>query len=49
MKNNKTITEGGNYITPLCVLTVISQEGVLCSSIEGLGGTFDYVWGEDEE
>ena len=49
MKTNKTITGGGIvYTAPLCTTTDIRPEGVLCSSIEGLGNTFDYIWGDEE-
>lgn len=44
----KLTTEKGVYTAPLCAATHLSPEGVLCSSIEGLGKQFDYVWGEEE-
>ena len=38
----------GDYTAPLCTISDICPEGVLCSSIEGLGNEFDYVWGDEE-
>lgn len=49
MKINTESTERGRvYMAPLCTMSEISPEGILCSSIEGLGNEFDFVW-EDEE
>lgn len=47
-KNTTPAVGGGKYTPPYCTITGINAEGVLCSSIEGLGNRFDYVW-EDEE
>lgn len=44
---NTTLGEG-KYIAPLCTTTDIVSEGVLCSSMEGLGTEYDYVWGTEE-
>lgn len=50
--NTKTTTLRGNYTTPLCTLSYITPEGVLCSSfggtIESLGNSIEYIWGEEE-
>jgi hypothetical protein len=55
MKNNTIIfsDRGGKiYITPACTSTDLCPEGVLCSSfnssIENLGNSVDYVWGDEE-
>ena len=51
MKNNTIIfSDGGGkiYITPACTSMGLCPEGVLCSSIEGLGKEFEYVWGDEE-
>lgn len=44
--------ECGGYTAPLCTITDISPEGVLCNSfggnIEKLGNSVEYVWGDEE-
>lgn len=46
MKKN-TFKEG-IYTAPLCTAMDMGPEGILCSSIEGVGKEFEYVWGEEE-
>ena len=42
----------GCYAPPKCSIITVNSEGVLCSSfnssIESLGNSVDYVWGEEE-
>lgn len=38
----------GDYTAPLCTTADICPEGVMCSSIDGLGNEFEYVWGDEE-
>ena len=37
-----------DYECPSVSEIIFRNEGVLCSSIEGLGTKFDYVWGDEE-
>ena len=36
------------YTAPICTTSEINPEGILCSSIEGLGNEFNYVCGDEE-
>lgn len=44
--NNQIKTK--DYQSPYVSEIIFRNEGVLCSSIEGLGNKFDYVWGDEE-
>ena len=50
--NTKNQNIGENYTSPLCTLLKVSNEGVLCSSfggtVEKLGNSIEYIWGEEE-
>ena len=37
-----------DYECPSVSEIIFRNEGVLCSSIEGLGTKFDYVWDDEE-
>lgn len=41
------------YTAPICTTSEINLEGVLCSSfggtVEKLGNSIEYIWGEEEE
>lgn len=44
MKVNTIISGAIGYVSPICISTDIESEGVLCSSMEGLGEEIDYEW-----
>ena len=44
MKFETTTLREDKYIAPLCTTTDMVSEGVLCSSMEGLGDEIDYEW-----
>ncbi len=44
---NNTAGSLGNYAPPKSSIITVTPEGILCSSIEGLGQEFDYIWGEE--
>lgn len=51
MTRNKEVPQvmRGVYTVPECSVHEIQAEGPLCTSLEGLGNKFNYIWGEEAE